>query len=381
MAGGLIADRVRGDVDVLARAGLDLDAFLSEAVESVARAVPWEAVCVAMHDPATRIITGARKFGSLHGRNEHDALFARIEYDSDETTTIHQLSAEGRDVVAMHRETGGEVERSERMARLMMPEFGYHDEVRVLYRDGRTLWGAMALFRGEGEAPFSGEDLDFLATLSGSFARGVRAGLLASVAAGAHLDAGPAVVIFDASDRISQLSEGAARRLEQLRFGEGSGDPIASLAALVGAARAVARGETTALPRARVRGVDGMWLVLHASPLAGADGHRGDVVITIEEARPPEIVSLVVSAFDLTQRERDVVQLVIQGVDTKEIAARLHVSSYTVQDHLKSVFDKADVRSRRELIARIYFDQYVPRMGTELGPTGWFADAVESPAG
>lgn len=66
-------------------------------------------------------------------------------------------------------------------------------------------------------------------------------------------------------------------------------------------------------------------------------------------------------------------KLLLQGLSTAEIAARLYLSEYTVQDHLKAIFAKIGARSRRELVARIFFQHYVPHLGrTPIATTGWF---------
>lgn len=376
MGSALTSERVRRDIEVLSRAGLDTPTFLEEAHGSLQRAVPHEAACMAVTDPATTLITMTYKFGDLEGKDHRDQEWGVVEFGGDEPTSFTEIATASEPAVAMHLSTGGDVHRSPRIRDVIEPYFGFVDEARLVARHNGRAWGGLALFRAPGQPAFEPEDVDFLASLSETWAAGLRMGLLARVAHHPPADiGGPAVIIVGADGTYRQLSVGAQAVLEELGQGTFASDATGTVAGLVAGARRYASGDTKILPRCRVRLASGRWLVLHASPLAAVDGSTGDVVVTAEEARPPEIVSIVVAAFELTPRERDVTQLVLQGVETKEIASTLHMSPYTVQDHLKSVFEKADVRSRRELIARVYFDQYVPRMGEELAPSGWFADA------
>ena len=130
------------------------------------------------------------------------------------------------------------------------------------------------------------------------------------------------------------------------------------------AGRALRSAETREGPNeiaiARVLSRSGRWVVLHGSALV-ANGSRR-VAVIIEPAHPARISELLMSAYGLTDREQDVTRLVLQGDSTAQIAGRLVVSPHTVQKHLKSVFEKTGVRCRRELVGKVFFSHYEPRV-------------------
>ena len=56
----------------------------------------------------------------------------------------------------------------------------------------------------------------------------------------------------------------------------------------------------------------------------------------------------------LTEREREVIKLIGQGLSNKDIGDRLCISSITVRHHLTNIFDKLGVSNRQKLLIRVH---------------------------
>lgn len=360
------AQTVRERLDALSRAGLDANDFAITALDVLRVAVPFESACLASCDPDTHLLTGTTKLDLPDAR---DAEFARFEYEIEDVNTFREIERRPVPVGVLSHDTDGHPERCLRFRDFLVPYFDQGNELRAALRSDGLSWGFLGIYRPTSDTGFSAAEAGFIADMTQTLARGLRTGLIVSVEGASTAPVGPAVLVLDDRDHVVSASGAAAHRLEQLGATLWEELPI-QLVSVVSAARAMARGLIDTPPSARVRTLDGQWLLIHAARLDSASGPGDSVVVTVEEARPPEVVPLLVAAFGLSAREQDVVRCVLAGESTQEIGRRLHLSPYTVQDHLKSVFDKCGVSSRRELIARVFFEHYAPAIDQPVSASG-----------
>jgi DNA-binding CsgD family transcriptional regulator len=359
----------RGRFVRLAHRGLDLRGYFDAADRVLAELLPFDSSCWLSLDPGMGLPTShfSQQFGS-----DHLIALAANEFLEDDVNKFSELSRARRPVGILSQTTHGDPWLSARFVGVLEPQgYGAGDELRAVFRDGPVVWGCAAFHRRRGS--FEDREADLVADVGGYIAVGIRRAILrTALALGADPDP-PGLIVLRADDSVESLTPAGSHWLAEIfdSTSDSAVVPLTVRSVAHQARRAADGGTDVASVRLPMRA--GGWLRMDAS-LLDADP-QGRVAVIVHPAHQPEVASLIVEAYDLSVREREVTRLVLHGRSTQEIANLLAVSPYTVQDHLKSIFAKVGVRSRRELVAQLFLQHCAPRLedGTGVAADGWFA--------
>jgi DNA-binding CsgD family transcriptional regulator len=364
------AERTRRSIIRLCHAGLDSRALRSAVLQRLRAVLPFEASFFATADPATLLYTGAVRDGLPP---EASPRFVANEFLQEDVNKFASLAGAGRSVATLGEATGGDWARSPRF-REILAALGLGDELRAALRSGAACWGYLCLHRERTSPPFTPADVAYVGGLVPHLAEGLRLALLLGGGPGGSGSDTPGVLVLADDGTVlasTPAAEGWLAEVAEADWPPGGALPravravAARLQALEQAGAAI--GESPA--RARLRTRSGRWLVVHAARLSGSGG-PGQTAVVLEPSRPAELAPLILQAYGLTGREAEVVQLVLRGRSTEQMAADLVVSPLTVQQHLKAVFEKVGVHSRRDLAAQIFTEHYRPGFLSRAGAAG-----------
>lgn len=374
MTAGTRVDRAVSAIGRACTTAETADELLEALAGEVHRAVPHDGATWFGVDPVTMLPTAPSR---VEGLDESLCdTFWHLEFHEQDVALFADL-ARTDGAVAMRLALDDRPSRSIRYRELMRPQ-SYDDELRAVFRTGGSTWGAVGLYRDAAHGPFDEDDLAVVKGIGPVVAEALRGHVRAATPWLAQPTA-PGMVVVDARGHVVSANAEATDWLRELWPTSsdpiGTADPVdlfalrtadrevpTALFALVARARAVADGRERVPARLRLRDRRGRWIVLHASAMAGPgspDG--GSVALIIEAAKSAEVAPIIIEAYSLTARERDVLGAIARGGSTAEIAAELFLSPHTVRDYVKTVFEKFGVSSRGELVARVYGEHYADR--------------------
>jgi DNA-binding CsgD family transcriptional regulator len=340
--------------------GHDVVTLWSEVSEILTPALPnLTGPCWYTLDPASLLITS--HFNPVL-REELPREQLEGEYYADDVHDLASVARSPSGISSIHEAAGGDPSSSPRWQANM--EMGGDQELVVSLRTrSGASWGSVTLYRGPGDRMFSDEDEDFLLAVAPALGEGARRALLIGEARDPDGPQAPSLLVLSAEGEMESSTPGVERWISDLPGGDwDAGRLPAAVVSVAAQARRSAEGRDAPgeVAVARVLSDSGTWVVLHGATMVSDGPQR--VAVIVEPAQPARITPLLMAAYGLTEREQEVTRLVLQGDSTGEIAERLVVSPHTVQQHLKKVFEKTGVRSRRDLVGKVFFSHYEPRL-------------------
>ena len=339
--------------------GSDLVTLWRDVAEIVTPLVPnLTGPCCFTLDPASLLMTSHFN-PALYYELPEEML--RGEYLVDDVHDMASVARSPSGVSTIHAAAGGDPSASPRWQGNMALGGDQELLVSLRTRSGAT-WGTLGLYRGPADEQFSADEIELLRVAAPAIAEGVRRSLLIGEARDPDVPEAPGLLVLTEGMEIESATPGTERWLSELPGGSYGGRLPAAVASVAERAlrTALGREQPGEVAIARVLSESGTWVVLHGATLVG-DGKRR-VAVIVEPAHPARITPLLMAAFGLTEREQEVTRLVLQAASTSEIAERLVVSPHTVQEHLNNIFEKTGVRSRRDLVGKVFFSHYEPRL-------------------
>jgi DNA-binding CsgD family transcriptional regulator len=341
--------RRAGDLVRRCSSGLRGTTFQAEVVRAIHALLPVDAVFLATADPETLLFTSVYAEDPLVDLADQ---FFDNEFDQDDVNKFQSLAISDRHVATLDSATRSHRPDSPRYRDIMAP-LGLGDELRAALVTPSGCWGYLCLHRAESPYGFTPAEVRLIGRLAASLGNGCRLSLAAPGTEGIAAVA-PGVVVLHPDHTLAAMTGEAERLLVDIAdYASTPGRLPAAIYAAAACLQSIDRGRALpdASPTVRVRSMSGDWLLVHATYLHSS--LSDDIAVIIEPAHPSRNASLILSSLGLTRRESEVALLVLRGVSTQAIGAELHLSTYTVKDHLKSIFDKTGVRSRRDLVGQI----------------------------
>ncbi|GES21998.1 helix-turn-helix transcriptional regulator [Acrocarpospora pleiomorpha] len=334
----------------LARQHSALD-VLSVTASEVLNRVPADVWCTVLLDPSTLLDTGGQNVAGFP--DEYLTRLFEIEHlEADDPGNLRDLANSAAMTSLLSRSTAGRLDVSKYYQEILRPQ-GLGDELRVVMRDGPRIWGMIVMCRESGAAPYTAADEAAAAQVSRPATVALRRSLLLSGVDEGRIPDAPGFIVVDRDATVRTASRTALSWLELLQ----DGAPIQArpVRAVISAARRAGVARSRALTRS------GQWVALQAWSMD--QGEEQLVAISLGPPEPGELTAVILGAYGLSEREQQITQQAMRGHSTERIAAHLNISSHTVQDHLKSVFVKTGLGSRRALVADIFFRHYLPAFG------------------
>jgi DNA-binding CsgD family transcriptional regulator len=333
-------------IDACYSAHEDFGALRARLWDALRAVVPFDAAFMATADPQTLLFTNAYADDALA---PSAPLFLDGEFsESPDVNRFADLAHARNPLASLDEATHGDRGASARSREVMVP-LGLGDELRVALRVDGTVWGFLCLHRS-GALGFSAQEMGALNRVAPHAATAIRR-LTAS--AGTLVSGGEAAVILVADHVITAIG-GALDALDlgALAVGDRLPLPFDALVRRLEAIEECVEFVEQRPAAMRMLTSGGLLVSVHAARLHDATG-RGPVVLTVGPVASRERSSLLLAAHGLTPAQRRVAELVLQGRTTSQIVVDLRISPHTVQDHLKVVFDKVGVRSRRDLVSAL----------------------------